>query len=182
MDAPRIGDTFVANCPFCSPDKEILHAIRMVSKKGKKYDIDGICTSCFKTTVGSFNKDDEIVYITWLDYKSSGEVERIKTEEIKEFTFNKKIQERLLPPAELTEKMETQISNEVRSILEKREFDSKGSLEVYLCEKFPEFAAVNLNFNNNLKMSFPYLSRIAKGLRLKGKNSFYNKRWTPCLW
>ena len=172
MDVPRIGDTFISTCPFCSPDKGILHAIRMVVKKGKKHDIDGICTCCFKTTVGSFNKDDEVVYITWLDYKSRNEVERIKTEQIKEFKFNKEIQEKLLPPPKLTNNAEQKISDEVCKILEKKQFDSKGSLEVFLCEKFPEFGEINLNFNNTIKMSFPYLSRIAKSLRLKGKIPF----------
>lgn len=169
MKAPHVGDTFTCACPFCSPEKTVVHAIYHVGQNGKKYTIDAVCTerNCFRTSSGSLEPGDDTLHVTWLEYKWKEKPTSVKTAKISSLQSDAEWQQRLTPPPEPNEKEEKHICDEMLQLLRNRKFQSKGDLEFALAQKFPQFAEVNLSFDNVPRLALPVLSNLAKTLRVQ---------------
>lgn len=169
----RIGDTFAATCPGCSPAEPVPHVIRKVSARRGKVAADVICTrkSCFRSAVGYADADGALT-VTWLDYPPGAKPVPIKIEPVPVLVHDHDWADKLTPGADLTRAERPALLDRIADLLQKKRYTRKRALEAALAELFPEYAAVNLSARGDVRLAFPEVSGLVKELRLAGRIHF----------
>lgn len=169
----RVGDTFLATCPGCSPAVPVTHVVRALSNRKGKQTADVLCgrRGCFRPSVG-YVADDGTFTVTWLDYKPNDKPDLLKVEPVSVLLHASGWAEKFTPPAVLTRTRRKQMLDQIAALLQKKRFTRKRQLEGELATMFPEFAAVNLSARGDIRLAFPEVSGLLKELRMDGRIHF----------
>lgn len=169
----RVGDTFLATCPGCSPAVPVPHVVRAVADRRGKTAADVLCgrRGCFRPSVG-FVADDGGFTVTWLDHKPDAKPELLKVEPVPVLLHDRGWAAKLAPAAVLTRGRRAAMLDQIAAALQKKRFTAKRQLEAALAEMFPEFAAVTLSARGDIRLAFPEVSGLLKELRLTGRIRF----------
>lgn len=169
----RVGDTFLATCPGCSPAVPVAHVVRALSNRKGKRTADVLCgrRGCFRPSVG-YVADDGTFTVTWLDHKPNDKPGLLKVEPVPVLLHARGWAEKFTPPAVLTRARRQPMLDQIAALLQKKRFTRKRQLEGELATLFPEFAAVNLSARGDIRLAFPEVSGLLKELRMDGRIRF----------
>lgn len=169
----RVGDTFLATCPGCSPDAPVTHVVRHVSSRKRRQTADVVCgrRGCFRPSVG-YQTEGGPFTVTWLDHKPGDKPGLLKVEPVAAVTHDPKWAEKFTPPAPLTSGRRKAMLDRISALLQKKRFTRKRDVEGQLAALFPEFAAVNMSARGDVRLAFPEVSGLLKELRMDGRIHF----------
>jgi hypothetical protein len=169
----RVGDTFLAACPGCSPAVPVTHVVRSLSARKGKRTADVLCgrRGCFRPSVG-YVADDGTLTVTWLEHTSNDKPALLKVEPVPVLLHDRGWAEKFTPPAVLTRVRREQLLDQIAALLQAKRFTRKRQLEGELATLFPEFAAVNLSARGDIRLAFPEVSGLLKELRMDGRIRF----------
>jgi len=120
MNPPRIGDTFQAVCPWCSPEKPVTFVVRNADKRKGKYHLDMLCvsaTNCFRSITGSFDELAKVFHATCLEQTPEGKTSLVKTETVPSVLHSQEWEDRLKPRPEMAKAEREKFERDVIALL-----------------------------------------------------------------